>query len=369
MAEKIRITPAELQTQATEMRSLESEFSALFSAVTSELSKVNINWSSNLAHNFEGKIKSAQNSFSQITQELINGAKVADTCATTFESVDSLLAKNGYNKEDLKDAYGVATTVSSVAKSKSKSTSKSTQKKKKSFWSKMKEACIGVTDTVVTKTKDAISKAKKSYEEKGWAYDLVQYGKCALKVGKAAVKIAGSVSAIASGVGIPIAICGIISAGNDIVNACTDAKYTYTDQHDKVGTTNFLKDYLVDNAGYIGEKLGYRETGECVGELVYTGLDVVSFLNGADKMLKSLGKVNTVVTGTTGYSKAWGWTKYDDIFDTKLKFDFKADYFVRKLLNVDPTSNLNIIYEGIKNINSSLKSAWNLGNTFSNFIE
>ena len=92
MAERIKITPAELQAQANEMKSLEGAFSTLFSGVSSDLKKVNTNWSSNLSHNFEGKINSAQRSFTQITQELMNGAKVADTCAVTFESVDSQLA-------------------------------------------------------------------------------------------------------------------------------------------------------------------------------------------------------------------------------------------------------------------------------------
>ena len=93
MSERIKITPAELQAQAVEMKSLEGEFSTLFSGVSSDLKKVNTNWSPNLSHNFEGKINSAQNSFTQITQELMNGAKVADTCAVTFHSIDSELSK------------------------------------------------------------------------------------------------------------------------------------------------------------------------------------------------------------------------------------------------------------------------------------
>ncbi|MBO5869586.1 MAG: hypothetical protein J6Q89_02435, partial [Clostridia bacterium] len=75
------------------MKNLEGEFSTLFSGVSSELGKINKNWSPNLSHNFEGKINSAQKSFAHITQELMNGAKVADTCAVTFQSVDSELSK------------------------------------------------------------------------------------------------------------------------------------------------------------------------------------------------------------------------------------------------------------------------------------
>ena len=93
MAEKVKITPAELQAQATEMKALQGELTVLFSNVSSDLEKVNMNWSPNLSNNFAGKINSAQKSFSDITQELMNGAKVADTCAVTFQSVDSELAK------------------------------------------------------------------------------------------------------------------------------------------------------------------------------------------------------------------------------------------------------------------------------------
>lgn len=93
MATKIQLTPGELQAQATEMQNLESEYSALFAGVSSNLKSLNRNWSANLSNNFEGKINSAQKSFTLITQELMKGAKVANTCAVTFESVDSELAK------------------------------------------------------------------------------------------------------------------------------------------------------------------------------------------------------------------------------------------------------------------------------------
>lgn len=90
---KIQLTPSELQTQANEMQALETEYSILFTGVSSDLKNVNGNWSANLSNNFEGKINSAQKSFTQITQELMKGSKVANTCAVTFESVDTELAK------------------------------------------------------------------------------------------------------------------------------------------------------------------------------------------------------------------------------------------------------------------------------------
>lgn len=93
MGTKILLTPAELQAQAVEMRTLAEDYEALFGNVGSTLNKVNGNWSANLANNFTGKITTAQRSFQLVTQELMNGAQIADTSAKTFESVDSQLAK------------------------------------------------------------------------------------------------------------------------------------------------------------------------------------------------------------------------------------------------------------------------------------
>ena len=101
MAEKIKLTPSELQAQASEMRALEQEYESLFASVTSELGSINRNWSAKLANNFKGKIISTQNTFSQLTEDLMNGAKVADTCAVTFETVDSQLAKLYLPKTEL----------------------------------------------------------------------------------------------------------------------------------------------------------------------------------------------------------------------------------------------------------------------------
>lgn len=92
----IKITPAELQIQASSMRGLEGDFSMLFKNIGNDLNRINSNWSVNLAHNFSGKITSVQKQFANITQMLEDGATVADNCANTFESVDLALAKNGY---------------------------------------------------------------------------------------------------------------------------------------------------------------------------------------------------------------------------------------------------------------------------------
>ena len=46
---------------------------------------------------------------------------------------------------------------------------------------------------------------------------------------------------------------------------------------------------------------------------LYTGLDVVSFLNGVDQLGKSFGKLQTATSGTAGTSKVWGEIHMEDV--------------------------------------------------------
>ena len=190
-----------------------------------------------------------------------------------------------------------------------------------------------------------------NYNNHGLVYDLVQYGKVAWKVAEGIVKIIGAVGAFSTGVGIPIAILSIISAGNDIINAANDAAYIFTDQYDKVGATNLLKDTLVDGYGELGKLLGNEEAGEFAGELVYIGIDIVSFLNGADKMLKSFGKLNTDIYGNTKYSFVWGETSFDDLFDNE--FDGLSKLSLEKIikgdiLKIHPDSTFSFVVDTIE---------------------
>ena len=195
---------------------------------------------------------------------------------------------------------------------------------------------------------------KENYASHGWVYDAVEYGKAAVKAGKGAVKIVGSIAAIASDVGIPIALCGIISAGNDIVSASVNATHVALDQYDQVGKANYLKDVLRERGGRLGEIAGRRETGEAIGEYVYAGLDLVSFLNGADKMLKSFGKINTDLTDVAGYSFVWGKTSFDDVMNNEFKW-YKVDELVRSWF-MDANSTANFVVEAVKNVKSVYQS-------------
>lgn len=227
--------------------------------------------------------------------------------------------------------------------------------KKKGWFSKLKDDVSDFGSVVKTSVSNVVSAAKKSYQNHGTMYDVVEYGKGAVKIGKGVVKIAGAVAAISTGVGIPIAICGIISAGNDIINAGTDIANIALDQYDEVGKTNYLKDLLKKNGGELGGMLGNRDAGEKFGELAYTGLDLVSFLDGADKMLKSFGKINTDLTGKTGYSFVWGKTSFDDVIGNEFKC-YKPDEWLRsKFMDADSTANF--VIEAAKNVKSFYKQS------------
>lgn len=229
-----------------------------------------------------------------------------------------------------------------------------TVSKKKGWFSKLKDDISDFGSAVKTSVSNAVSAAKKSYQNHGTMYDVVEYGKAALKIGKGVVKIVGAVAAISTGVGIPIAICGIISAGNDMINAGTDIAHVALDQYDEVGKTNYLKDLLKKNGGELGEMLGNKDAGEKFGELAYTGLDLVSFLNGADKMLKSFGKINTDLTGKTGFSFVWGKTSFEDVIGNEFKW-YKPDEWLRsKFMDADSTANF--VIEAAKNVKSAYKS-------------
>ena len=229
-----------------------------------------------------------------------------------------------------------------------------TVSKKKGWLDRFKDDISDFGNAVKTSVKKVVGEAKSSYQNHGSVYDAVEYGKAALKIGKGVVKIVGSIAAISTGVGVPIALCGMISAANDIASAGTDALNVALDQYDAVGKTNCLKQLLKERGGELGTMLGNRNAGEKFGELAYTGLDLVSFLNGADKMLKSFGKINTDLTGKTGYSFVWGKTSFDDIIDNEFKW-YKPDELIRsKFMSADSTANF--VIEAAKNVKSVYKS-------------
>ena len=227
--------------------------------------------------------------------------------------------------------------------------------KKKGWFSKLKDDVSDFGSAVKTSVSNVVSAAKKSYQNHGTMYDVVEYGKGAVKIGKSIVKIAGAVAACSTVAGIPVALCIITSAGNDIASASADIVHVARDEYDEVGKTNYLKDLLKKNGGELGEMLGNKKAGEKFGELAYTGLDMVSLLKGTEKMLKSFGKLNTDLTGKTGYSFVWGKTSFDDVIGNEFKW-YKPDEWLRsKFMDADSTANF--VIEAAKNVKSFYKQS------------
>ena len=371
MASRIILDPETLLAQAGEMQNLTAEYEALFSKVTGTLNDTNNHWSELLAHNFAGKISSAQQSFASITELLSSGAVAAKNSATTMQSVDQSLFKvfGGEAGEGISSGQvqGVIDVIEDYRKAEktSKKVKTKSKKKKDGFLNSLKADVAGVSKAIVKKGKKTVAKIKKSYDEKGFVYKALQYGKSAVKVGAGVVKIAGAVALVAGsgGAALPVAACITLSACNDIYNGMMDATYTYTGDYNKVGNTNALKDFLVKKGGETGEILfGDEKLGEKMGSWAYTGLDVVSFLNGVDKLGKSFGKLQTITSGTAETSKVWGEIHMDDVIDNDLKY-LSKDGIIKTILNIDPNSVANFGYDVVTGTIKSIKSAGKLGNT------
>lgn len=371
MASRIILDPETLLAQAGEMQSLTAEYESLFSKVTGTLNDTNNNWSELLAHNFAGKISSAQQSFASITELLASGAAAAKNSATTMQSVDQSLFKvfGGEAGEGIisGQVQGMTDVIEDYRKweKKSKKVKAKSKKKKDGFLDSLKADMAGVSKAIVKKGKKTVAKIKKSYDEKGFVYKALQYGKSAVKVGAGVVKIAGAVALVAGsgGAALPVAACITLSACNDIYNGMMDATYTYTGDYNKVGNTNALKDFLVKQGRETGEILfGDEKLGEKMGSWAYTGLDVVSLLNGVDKLGKSFGKLQTITSGTAETSKVWGEIHMDDVIDNDLKY-LSKDGIIKTILHIDPNSVANFGYDVVTGTINSVKSAGKLGNT------
>lgn len=139
-----------------------------------------------------------------------------------------------------------------------------------------------------------------SYNSHGTVYKVVQYGKAVLKAAKGVGKIVVGVGSLfgSGGLSAPVAALSILSGVNDLHNAIMDGAYTYTEEYDKIGKTNLLKDALTENAGQIGEYFGNRKAGETVGKVTYYGMDLVTSLATLEV---SLAKVKQLPT--TNYSQ------------------------------------------------------------------
>ncbi len=240
--------------------------------------------------------------------------------------------------------------------------------------SKIAKEYVKAGTEAVSLAKKIYDQAKESYDNKGVVYKAHQYGKAAIKVTAGAVKVGGAIGAIlfSTGASTPLSMITAISGINDMVSGIADGIYVHNEQYDMVGQTNALKNYLVESTGEIGAYFGKESTGEYIGNLIYTGFEAVTFLDGAEKMLTSMGKVNTILTGQYGSSGSFFWEKdkvsFEAIANSKLKFAVEPDYFIRKILKVNPASDGNIIYEAGKSIFKMFGKASKFGKQISSLI-
>ena len=203
-------------------------------------------------------------------------------------------------------------------------------KRIKSYWGKLCDKAVGTTKAVISKTAKFVSTHKTQIVDA--AKSLWKYGKGAIKIAGAVSTLLAAVGLTATGVGAPIgagaiamALFSLGTGCNDVANATADMIYSVTGQHDKVGTTNFLKSYLSDCGNTIGTYFGNPEMGEIIGKATYWGVDTVSFLTSADKMLHSFGTINTLVTGTAKSSFIWGDAPIADVvFHSKAEILYKT---------------------------------------------
>ncbi len=225
-------------------------------------------------------------------------------------------------------------------------------KRIKSYWGKLCDKAVGTTKAVISKTAKFVSTHKTQIVDA--AKSLWKYGKGAIKIAGAVSTLLAAVGLTATGVGAPIgagaiamALFSLGTGCNDVANATADMIYSVTGQHDKVGTTNFLKSYLSDCGNTIGTYFGNPEMGELIGKATYLGIDTVSMLSSADKMLKALGDVDVLVTGTSRYSPVWGWTHFDNYIDHTTPW---------------------ILHTAAKGVTGTIKSAITVGNDFAGIL-
>lgn len=88
MAGRILLSTAELLSQSAEMAALQAEYGTFFNEVHNVLNSVNESWSENLAHNFVGKITSANRSFTNLSELLQQGSRLAAYSAQNFSGAD-----------------------------------------------------------------------------------------------------------------------------------------------------------------------------------------------------------------------------------------------------------------------------------------
>ncbi|MBR3995886.1 MAG: hypothetical protein IKI97_11490 [Clostridia bacterium] len=177
------------------------------------------------------------------------------------------------------------------------------------------------------------------------------------------VEMVTSTALLFSGAGSAVGVLGLIDSCNKIANTFHDMVYIHTGEYDKIGKKNYLKEILIDSSIKL-------TNDEKLGETVYFMMDAVDFLDDVDGMLESFGKVDLALGGSSRNTFAWGRTEFDDIMENSFDVtDYtKTDVIIRKLLNVDPNSTGNFIYEAAKNVKKVWDNAPDIAHSYVDII-
>lgn len=180
----------------------------------------------------------------------------------------------------------------------------SKNKSKQSFLSDL----FGKTKAVYNSESKKIQKYLQTDDGK----KLLQYGKSAKNVGLSIVGIVGSAAVLFGGGPVTLGAAALfavstIAAGNSIINTIGDSIYAHYGVYEEIGKHNALKEYLTSSGEMLGEDLlDDKDLGRTIGKSIYTGVEAVTFLDNADSLVTSYGKINTLKTGRAASSVVWG---------------------------------------------------------------
>lgn len=197
-----------------------------------------------------------------------------------------------------------------------------------------------------------------SYQSKGALYKTEQYGKCAVGIAVGVLKEVSAFSKLSSF--DPRGIISAFSGADKIGTGISNIIYISNGMYDETEDNNAMKTSL---SFYSTKALGNSEDGEFLGQNLYSLYKVVDLVDGAASMTESIGDAHVAITGEAGYSRVWGDTSFDYL-DKEYKLALEPDYFIRKALDIDPASTLNVVYEAAKDIHSTVKDSIDVGKNF-----
>lgn len=143
-----------------------------------------------------------------------------------------------------------------------------------------------------------VSPILEDFEAKGTSYRLIKGLNAVvdIAVGTSTLVSAIAGTGITAGLGAPATVLIGAYGGNQAVSGFADLFNCITGNVDDVGEVNLLKSFSTGVCGQAGEWFGNRETGESVGEVIYTIGDITSTvvsltkLSGEIKQAHSYGK-------------------------------------------------------------------------------